>query len=1025
MLLESLVARCIDAGEDYRDQLERQCADHPEAAATLRARIEQLEKLGFLGAPSSGQESSWLPDRVGRYHLTDLLGRGGMGLVFRGRAAGSDTDVAVKLVRPDLLSDLRARERFRREALLAARLAHPGICPVLEVGIHDDLPFLVMPLLQGRTLRARLQEPGVDRTTVLGHIEAAAQALHAAHEAGLVHRDVSPNNLFVTDDGRAVLFDFGLARDLTGEIGTLTASHEQLGTLPYMAPEQLTAAAKVDRRADVYSLGAVLYHALAGRPPFESQHRSELSRMILAGESPRLRRLVRDLPRGLDLVVHKAIDVEPGQRYATAAEFAADLRRCREGGTVLARGLGFGVRTRRWVRHHPVATTALSLLSAILVMTGVMLRNEELAKEEAQRIAGLLANKVREFDLLAGVVMHARAVANEKDLYPAWPHKVEAMVRWLEEDAGKLLAKQPEIERTMRDLRARALPATLEDLEKDRRSHPRFAEFQLLGKRVAALRYSQAIRAGITTLVVPELTTQQEALDVQALNTRAWDRVAPTSDERKVYGEEALGLAYARAAAAMASGTQAAFQIQDSLAWALVANGQDAAAKEASELALRLAPAAKAAEYEQQYLRNVQTAIEKATETLADAGKELAAITTLVDERRTFRFELESQQFLHDTLADLTGKISSLAHKEKAAVEQRLAWGKHIQGLSLMHPNSRHTWTAVRAAIAGNTNYAGQQIELRDQDITGLVPIGENPVTHLWEFYELRSAWDGEQDPRTIVIPRHETDGSIQVTAETGIVFVLVPGGTFTMGAQKDDPNGPNHDPQATGNESPPHEILLAPFFLARHELTRGQWQRLMATVPFWWKDGGKYDDDIVAIGPTHPAESVDWEDANGCMQQHGLCLPTEAQWEYGCRAGQSTPWWTGADAVSLAGAANLKDQTATRHHPEWGMPEPFDDGFTAPTRVGSYRANALGLFDIHGNVWEWCRDWYGSYEAPWQVGDGLRFAGSSAGERCFRGGCHSDPAAHARSACRIRTPPSSVGYHLGLRPARSLQPGF
>src|SRR5262249_8937168 len=158
------------------------------------------------------------------------------------------------------------------------------------------------------------------------------------------------------------------------------------------------------------------------------------------------------------------------------------------------------------------------------------------------------------------------------------------------------------------------------------------------------------------------------------------------------------------------------------------------------------------------------------------------------------------------------------------------------------HPNARHTWAEARAAIAkadgevASRLYAGKAIELRDEDVTGLVPIGMNPVTKLWEFYELRSAWDAKSDPREIPIPEHDGEGRIEATAATGIVFVLLPGGTFTMGAQRGD--GPNHDPQARSDESPVHEVTLLPFFLARHELTRAQWQRLVGSTPFWGKEG-------------------------------------------------------------------------------------------------------------------------------------------------------------------------------------------
>lgn len=367
--LESMVARCVVAGDDaYRTELERLCAANPDQATDLRQRIARLEEMGLLGGSRRGGGNQWLPERIGGYQLLGLIGRGGMGVVFRGQKDGGQ-EVAIKVIRPDLLTDDRARERFRRESLLAARLSHPGICPVLEVGIDDDVPYLVMPVLQGRMFGAFVREQVPQRDALLALLESYARTLHAAHETGLVHRDVTPGNLFVTTGGDAIVLDFGLARDTTGEIATLTMSQELLGTLPYMSPEQIRCLT-IDRRTDVYALGVVAYEALSQRLPFAARQRSDVTRQILSGNAPRLTKIAHSVPRQLERVVQTAMDPDPARRYPTALEFAEDLARVRNGLPVAARGVGTILRLRRWTANHPVASIAILLLSVLLAASG-------------------------------------------------------------------------------------------------------------------------------------------------------------------------------------------------------------------------------------------------------------------------------------------------------------------------------------------------------------------------------------------------------------------------------------------------------------------------------------------------------------------------------------------------------------------------------------------------------------------------------------------------------------------------------
>ncbi|MBK8979474.1 MAG: protein kinase [Planctomycetes bacterium] len=356
----------------------------------------------------------------------------------------------------------------------------------------------------------------------------------------------------------------------------------------------------------------------------------------------------------------------------------------------------------------------------------------------------------------------------------------------------------------------------------------------------------------------------------------------------------------------------------------------------------------------------------------------------------TRAFAAEHDEFLYETLSRVAeqapGIDGSPAYARLRDVDLR--WVRYLAALS-RNADYLSDWNRAARDVARSPRYAEQPIpDLKPQ--TGLWPIGENPVTHLWEFYHLRSAWDGVSEPASVVVPRHDAEGRIQVEAGTGIVFVLIPGGTFWMGAQSEDKTKPNYDPEAYDDEQPVHEVALAPFLLARHELTKGQWHRLvfgdLPAAPFYYDDG-----------PTHPAENITWDWCMRLLGREGLTLPTEAQWEYGCRAGTTTPWWTGAEASSLEGAGNL------------------GGGLIA---VDGLRANPWGLFQVHGNVSEWCQDWSDGYTVPKRPGDGLSTSPGS-GPRVVRGGYVGPAPRYARSASRLVFKPGYRYVYLGCRAAR------
>ncbi|MFQ5655720.1 MAG: formylglycine-generating enzyme family protein, partial [Planctomycetota bacterium] len=304
-------------------------------------------------------------------------------------------------------------------------------------------------------------------------------------------------------------------------------------------------------------------------------------------------------------------------------------------------------------------------------------------------------------------------------------------------------------------------------------------------------------------------------------------------------------------------------------------------------------------------------------------------------------------------------------------------------------------------------------LELEPQ--LGLVPVGRDPHSGLWEFGHLQT---GE-------IPRRDRGGRLVITEETGLVFVLIPGGVFWMGAvaseeESADSGGAAIDAHAEEQEGPAHPVTLAPFFLSKQEMTQGQWLRVTGRNPSLYRPGSRIGG--ISHSLTHPVEQVSWKECERVLGRLGLLLPTEAQWEYAARGGTGTVWWTGDEPESLAGACNLRDRFCKENGAPaaWSYDEWLDDGFVAHAPVGSYRANPFGLHDVTGNVWEWCRDWFASYERPVNEADGERRTGPTRG-RVNRGGSWSTPALRARTALRFRNAPTFRGSNLGLRPARSV----
>jgi WD40 repeat protein/predicted Ser/Thr protein kinase len=427
--LEDYLARFPPLARQLRDQFEAHRALHAEPA--LDAALGQVQTTpDATASPAPGADAADLPVISG-YEIIKELGRGGMGVVYLAWQQGLNRLTALKMIRAGDDASPQELARFRTEAEAVARLQHPQIVQIYEIG-HEARPYIALEYVDGRSLAHHLAGTPLPARQAAQVLESLARAMHYAHQRGIVHRDLTPGNVLLTADGVAKITDFGLAKILVGGGAVQTQTGDIVGTPSYMAPEQARGKPKeVGPATDVYALGALLYEMLTGRPPFRAETPLETLHQVQADEPVSPSRLQPKLPRDLVTICLKCLQKEPRQRYASAEALAEDLRRFLAEEPIQARPASRTEKAWRWCRRNPALAAAsgfaaAAFVAAVVLLVGIAVMQSraatDLRREQANTAAALEESK-----------RLSSRLARERGLYFKEQKNVAAGMLWLAE----------------------------------------------------------------------------------------------------------------------------------------------------------------------------------------------------------------------------------------------------------------------------------------------------------------------------------------------------------------------------------------------------------------------------------------------------------------------------------------------------------------------------------------------------------------------------------------------------------------
>ncbi len=1009
--------------------------------------------------------------QFGDYEILDEIAKGGMGVVYKARQTKLNRIVALKMIRSAELADASQVKRFYTEAEAAAKLTHPGIVPVYDVGEANGQHYFSMAFVDGESLSDRVKRDGPLMPREAAQLmKEAAEAVDHAHQAEIVHRDIKPQNLLLDPNGKVQVADFGLAKLQQGG-SELTADGQVLGTPAYMPPEQ--AAGKLDEvgaAADVYSLGATLYFLLTGRPPFQAATVHDTLRQVLDNEPVPPRKLDPSIPRDLETICLKALSKEPPRRYATAGDFAADLEHWLHEEPIVARRVGRIERTWKWCKRKPVIAGLSATVALILALGSIVLWERLNAAHARGLVDSLIASEPAQVPRLVG----------ELENYSYWAHPL--LRRTLDAAAGNTQTTRPVLHARMALASEDASLADklIDDLldaeigevgnirdalgrspAVDRNRLWQVFRGEATGDRVP--KTTERLRAGLALVTLDAHRQQWKPEDNQFLveqlvTTNAvyqplvWDLLD------NVKGELLEPLESVFVAPARSEGEQIA-----------AANAIARFASQDGSRLGRLLCVATPKQYEilhEKYQRVandetrnqlVSVVAQEPTEgmmpedSIALGRKRAgAAITLLRQGERESIFEVFRNKDDPEALSQFVARC-----RERSVTIQELLECFEVVDAKrgpLDGDRQKVDDGVLYALLLALGEYTIDELptpsEPRLERLAKIYALDPSSGVHSATGWLLRQWGQGEVvaavDQTSLAYDEtghrewyvqeveysHEGPGLLRSgKRKLHFTFILFPAGSFTMGSPE---NEPNHE-----SDERVHQVhLTRPLAVCDRELTWAQWDAF---------NGDRRRNDYAqqfseTLGPGDPAFGMNWFEAVGfCRwlgEQAGLSedqqcyadptsLPEDSE-------GNPTEWRLDLEGLGYRLMTEAeweyacRGRTGTAH--SFGQDRELlsryawyrDNSGEWTHPVAQLRPNPRGLFDNHGNLHEWCHDWDAS-----EVAEATDPIGGDTGlYRVNRGGAWGDTAGSCRSSFRRGNDPTnrlnSLGFRLAVVPSSS-----